>query len=138
MRIKMFFKRTALSVIIVGMCAYISALTYLYMQQRNFLFAPSPVEISPSTAGFPQAEVMRLKTHDGESIVTWWVAPQNDKPVTIFFHGNSDRLDKRVERFKIMTSEGDGLLAVSYRGYGGSSGKPSEAGFFEDARTAYE
>src|SRR5215471_7733395 len=43
----------------------------------------------------------------------------------------------RVERFRELTADGTGLVALSYRGYGGSSGSPSEAGFIADANAAY-
>ena len=48
------------------------------------------------------------------------------------------RSNLRAERFKWLTADGTGLLALSYRGYGGSSGKPSEVGLIRDARAAYD
>jgi uncharacterized protein len=116
---------------------YMMALAYLYAFQRSFLYAPSPVEIAPSEVKLPQAQVVRLKTMDGETIVAWWIPPQNDKPVTLFLHGNGDSLDKRAVRFQAMVKNGEGLLAVSYRGYGGSTGSPSEEGLHADALAAY-
>jgi uncharacterized protein len=116
---------------------YMMALAYLYVFQRLFLYAPSPVEISPAEVKLPQAQVVRLKTMDGETIVAWWIPPQGDKPVTLFLHGNGDRLDKRAKRFEMMIEKGEGLLAVSYRGYGGSTGSPSEEGLHADAVAAY-
>ena len=42
-----------------------------------------------------------------------------------------------VGRFRDMTSDGTGLVALSYRGYAGSSGQPSERGLLLDAAAAY-
>jgi uncharacterized protein len=56
----------------------------------------------------------------------------------IYFQGNAGGLNLRAGRFKWLIADGTGLLAVSYRGYGGSSGKPSEAGFIRDAIATYD
>src|SRR6185312_10428344 len=55
----------------------------------------------------------------------------------LYFHGNAEILAWRVKRFKTLTEEGLGLLAVSFRGYGGSTGSPTEAGLIEDGEAAY-
>ena len=78
-----------------------------------------------------------LATSDGEKIIAWHVAPRDNKPVVIFLHGNGDILAWRVPRFRALTSDGTGLIAIDYRGYGGSTGRPSEAGLLIDAKTAY-
>jgi hypothetical protein len=57
--------------------------------------------------------------------------------VVLYLHGNGGALVHRAERFRALTSRGFGLLAIDYRGYGGSSGSPSEAGMGVDAETAY-
>ena len=41
------------------------------------------------------------------------------------------------ERFRALIADGSGLIALSYRGYGGSSGRPTEMGLVEDAAAAY-
>jgi uncharacterized protein len=55
----------------------------------------------------------------------------------LFFHGNGDFLAGRVSRFRGITAGGTGLVALSYRGYAGSTGKPSEPGLLNDAAAAY-
>src|SRR4029077_1149473 len=64
--------------------------------------------------------------------------PQGTKRVVIYFQGNAGGLDLRAGRFKWLIADGTGLLALSYRGYGGSTGKPSEAGLIRDATAAYD
>ena len=63
--------------------------------------------------------------------------PRGDKPVVIYFQGNAEGLAARVERFSWLTADGTSLLALAYRGYGGSTGKPTEAGLIRDAVAAY-
>ena len=57
--------------------------------------------------------------------------------MVLYFHGNGGALRYRLERFRALTADGTGLLALSYRGYGGSSGSPTEAGLLADADAAY-
>jgi len=65
------------------------------------------------------------------------VPPRDDKPLVLYFHGNGGSLRYRVARFNALTADGTGLLALSYRGYGGSSGSPTEDGLLADAAAAY-
>ncbi|MDO8534733.1 MAG: alpha/beta hydrolase, partial [Xanthobacteraceae bacterium] len=65
------------------------------------------------------------------------VPPRGDKPVVLYFHGNGGALWYRTERFRALVADGTGLLALSYRGYGGSTGRPSEAGLIADAEATY-
>jgi len=55
----------------------------------------------------------------------------------IYFPGNGDTLAGSAGRFADITSDGTGLVALSYRGYAGSSGRPSEKGLLQDAAAAY-
>jgi fermentation-respiration switch protein FrsA (DUF1100 family) len=110
----------------------------MYVLQRSVMYpAPQQTRTAPAAAGFPQAQEIILDAADGEKIVTWHVPPQAGRPVIIFFHGNGEVIAWRVQRFRELTAAGIGLVAVSYRGYGGSTGSPSEAGLIADAEAAY-
>jgi uncharacterized protein len=102
------------------------------------MYFPDARRTPPADAGFPQAEEALLKTSDGETLVAWHVAPRGDKPVVLYFQGNAGALDLRVGRFQWLVEDGTGLVALGYRGYGGSSGKPNEQGLIYDAVAAYE
>jgi fermentation-respiration switch protein FrsA (DUF1100 family) len=122
----------------LALIAYFGGVVLLYFAQRSILYPiPEKTRTSPAAAGFPQAEEHVLSTGDGEKIVAWHVPPREGKPVIIFFHGNGDILAWRVPWFREMTAAGAGLIAVSFRGYAGSSGSPTEPGLLKDAETAY-
>ena len=57
--------------------------------------------------------------------------------MVLYFHGNGGALRNRVGRFRALIADGNGLVALSYRGYGGSTGSPTEAGLIADAEAAY-
>jgi pimeloyl-ACP methyl ester carboxylesterase len=109
----------------------------LYLTQRSLQYHPETFRTPPGAAGFPEAEEVVLDTADGERVIVWHVPTRGEQPVVLYFHGNGASLRWRVERFRELTADGTGLIALSYRGYGGSSGSPSEAGFFADANAAY-
>src|SRR5215813_5676372 len=124
--------------VIVIVVVYLGALALLYLKQRSLVFPIPPVgRTAPAAAGLPEAEEHVLTTSDGEKVIVWHVPAKPGHPVILFFPGNGDFLAGRVSRFKAVTSDGTGLVALSYRGYAGSSGAPSEQGLLEDAAAAY-
>lgn len=93
-------------------------------------------QIHPGLVGLPRAEELSLR-NDTATLVNWHVPPQGDRPLIIFLHGGTTPLRGHVARFRRMTADGTGLVAPSLRGYGGSTGWPSEAGLVCDATTVY-
>jgi len=117
---------------------YVALVAALFFAQRSMLYpVPQAFRTSPKDADFAQAQEHVLDTADGERVVMWHVPPREGKPVVLFLHGNGDILAWRVPRFRALTSDGTGLVAVSFRGYAGSSGHPTEAGLLNDADAAY-
>ena len=117
---------------------YLTGLGLLYVKQRDLLFpVPTTERTAPAAAGFPQAEEHILSTPDGEKVIVWHVPPKPGHAVVLFFHGNGDFLAGLAERFKAIIADGTGLVALSYRGYAGSSGAPSEEGLLRDGAAAY-
>src|ERR1700693_2492306 len=124
--------------VVLAACGYLVGLAALFFTQRSFLFPiPQTVRTAPEAAGLGAAEEHFLTTADGEKVIVWHVPAKPGHAVVIYFPGNGDFLAGRVSRFRGMTSDGTGLVAVSYRGYAGSSGQPSERGLLLDAAAAY-
>jgi uncharacterized protein len=125
-------------IVIVLAVIYLGGMAVLYFKQREMLFPIPPVgRTAPDAAGLPEAEEHVLTTADGEKVIVWHVPAKPGHAVVLFFPGNGDFLTGRVSRFKAITSDGTGLVALSYRGYAGSTGSPSEAGLLQDAAAAY-
>jgi fermentation-respiration switch protein FrsA (DUF1100 family) len=131
----MTFLKWIAAVLAVG---YLAGLVLLFAKQRAMLFPiPTTERTAPAAAGLPQAEEHVLTTSDGERVIVWHVPAKAGRAVVLFFHGNGDFLAGLVGRFKDITADGAGLVALSYRGYAGSSGAPSEDGLLRDAAAAY-
>jgi len=124
--------------LLVAFGIYCAFVALMYVAQRALMYFPERVRTTPAEAGLPEAEEIWLDTADGERVVAWHIPPREGKPVVLHFHGNAGSLRHRVGRYSALTADGAGLLALSYRGYGGSSGSPTEAGLIADAVAAYE
>jgi hypothetical protein len=124
-----------LAVIALGL--YLGLAAVMYFSQRSLMYFPETIHTTPAQAGIPEAEEVPLTASDGGHTIAWHVAPRDDKPVILYFHGNGGALKYRVERFRKLIADGIGLVALEYRGYGGQSGTPSEHGLIADAEAAY-
>jgi len=124
--------------IALAACAglYAAVFVGLLLGQRKILFRCDAAEVDPATLGL-EAETLRLRTEDGESLAAWRIPPAPGRPLILYFHGNAGGLDLRVERFQAMAKAGMGVLAIEYRGYASSTGRPSERGLKLDGEAAY-
>jgi fermentation-respiration switch protein FrsA (DUF1100 family) len=121
----------------IVIAAYIGASGYLDVRQRDLLYRPNVSMAAAPVAAIPGVAAKQIKTADGETLQAWFVPPRDDKPILLYLHGNGGNLAGRTRRFALMTAQGEGLLALDWRGYGGSTGSPSEAGLMRDAQAAY-
>ena len=118
---------------------YGAVIASMYLWQRALMYFPETARTEPVAAGLPEVSEASLKTSDGQTLIAWYRPPaaDEDKPIILYFHGNGGSLRMRADRFRKLMANGSGLLAVSWRGYGGSTGTPNEAGLKIDAQTAY-
>ena len=117
--------------------AYVLTLAGLAVFQRRLQYFPDRRLTDLAQTGMSGGEELRLTTADGETLVAWHFPAKVGRPLILYFHGNAGALVDRVPRFRMFTAHGYGLLAVSYRGYGGSTGLPTQSGLMQDGEAAY-
>ncbi len=120
---------------------YAGILTWFYFHQDDLLYPADRGDTPPAAKGLADFELIRIPTPDGETLAGWWKAPPAGGGVVLYLHGQTGSLgtqDYIVTRSRDMAAAGMGVLAIDYRGYGGSTGHPSEAGLITDARAAYD
>lgn len=88
---------------------------------------------TPADAGDARLEEVRFDTEDGETLILWHAPAPGSRPTIVYLPGNAGTLAKRTDRFSTLIDKGFGLIALSYRGSSGSSGRPSEEQLTEDA-----
>lgn len=116
---------------------YLALLVLVWALQGCMVHLPqSRLVATPAEAGLDYEEV-RLDTDDGETLHGWFLPAPRERAVVLFFHGNAGNISHRLESLEIFHELGLSVLIVDYRGYGESSGRPSEQGLYRDARAAY-
>src|ERR1044072_6122793 len=109
--------------LIIVSAGYVVGLSALFLGQSDVLFSsPTSAHTPPQAAGFPEAEEHILTTADGEKVIVWHVPARPGRPVILYFHGNGDYLAGFFARFRSIIADGTGVIALSYRGYAGSTG----------------
>jgi fermentation-respiration switch protein FrsA (DUF1100 family) len=109
-----------------------------WYEQQSMYYPTRDIVRTPADAGLPFQDVS-LATVDGETLHGWWVpSGRPDAKVVLFFHGNGGNVSHRLEKLAAFRSLGVDTLIIDYRGYGRSSGTPSEQGMYHDARAAYQ
>ena len=127
------------TLLLSAIAIYAALCAFMYFAQRSLMYFPDRSQTAPADAGLPEAKEEKLVTADGNTIIVWHIPPRDEtKPVVVYFHGNGGALNLRVQRFAKLALEGIGVVGVSYRGYGGSTGMPTEDGLIADGIAAYE
>lgn len=102
------------------------------LEPRLVFFPYRGEDANPATLGLPYNTVS-LTTTDGERLVAWQIEPDRPRADIVYFHGNGGNLSVWLPVLATLHRLGYGVLAVDYRGYGLSSGTPSEQGIYSDA-----
>lgn len=77
-----------------------------------------------------------IPTEDGEILQCYWLARPPSRRVLIYFQTNTGNLGQRIPGLMRLADMGLNVLGAGYRGFGKSSGRPSEQGLYTDGRTA--
>jgi fermentation-respiration switch protein FrsA (DUF1100 family) len=115
---------------------YVLLLLAMTLGQRYLMYHPSSDLKAPEYYGL-DAEKVSLSTPDGETLVAWYFPAENSaRPTLLHLHGNAKNIANRKPVYEAFYAAGYGVLALEWRGYGTSTGSPTEEGFYTDARTA--
>lgn len=124
----------------LGAAAYLGSALYLYAFQANYVYFPDEpsrqVEATPGDIGL-DFQAVRLATADGETLAGWFVPAPAARGTLLYLHGNGGNIGHRLDRIEVFHQLGLNTLIIDYRGYGASSGTPSEEGTYQDALAAW-
>jgi len=109
----------------------------MYVAQPGMLFYPlSRLDATPRDWGLDYQDVW-VPTEDGVRLHGWYLPSAESERVLLFFHGNAGNISHRRDSIAIFHRLGLDVLILDYRGYGQSSGSPSEDGLYRDAGAAW-
>lgn len=125
---------------IVAVAALILVLALLgaWTMQRRLMYFPDASRPAPAASDLKSVREVELATGDGNTLVCWYAEAASNQPTLLYFHGNAGNLASRSGRFAAYIAEGYGMFMMSYRGYNGSTGKPTESANIADAQRAYD
>jgi fermentation-respiration switch protein FrsA (DUF1100 family) len=118
--------------------AYLALIVCMVLFQRRLMYYPVKAIAEPTTYGLKNIEEVFIHSSDGVQLQTWVNKAKDGYPTIVYFHGNAFHLGERASKFSSFCDAGFGLIAVSYRGFGKSTGRPSEMGIYSDARASVE
>ncbi len=106
--------------------------------QRKLLYFPDTRRMSPTEVGLSDVAERAIATAPGQEVLVWQGRARAGYPTLLYFHGNAGSFATRYERIRKYLAEGYGVVMMTYRGFGGSTGTPSEAANVADAKAVYD
>ncbi len=127
------------NIFILVALGYAALVALAYMFQTRLVYFP---QIGREIAATPLAyglafEPVTLATADGEKLAAWWVPHERAAGTVLIFHGNAGNISHRLDYLTMFHRLGYASLIADYRGYGQSTGSPSENGTYRDAEAAW-
>lgn len=121
---------------LVMLLVYAGVCAIMFFSQASYFYFPEKgIQATPDAFGMPFEDV-RLETPDGESLGAWWIPADEVRGALVLCHGNAGNISNRLDKIDFFRRLGLSVLAFDYRGYGTSTGKPSERGTYLDAGAA--
>ncbi len=119
---------------------YAALAALLYVFQSRFVYFPEMGGVDRATPAQLQLpfEEVRIATPDGEVLHGWFVPAPQARATVLFLHGNAGSIVHRLDWLPMFQRLRLSALLVDYRGFGQSTGQPSEAGTHADAEAAWQ
>lgn len=129
--------RMLLNLLIFLAVGYLALVLLIYWGQSRLVYFPDKqLSSTPEMFGLDYSSVS-IATDDGETLHGWWVPVLDAKGTILFFHGNAGNISHRISYLTMFKQLGYNTLLFDYRGYGQSSGTPSESGTYLDAQAVW-
>ena len=108
--------------LVITLMAFVAGCSTSFFQPSTALFH------TPGQFGLDY-EPVEIRAADGTELFAWFL-PARGKPraTVLYLHGNAENISTQFANVAWMPARGFNVLALDYRGYGGSQGSPSFAG----------
>ena len=123
------------SIIFFCLISYLLILLFMYIFQRTFMYHPNVKNTDSTPIQFDYKEVY-VNSENDIKLKSWFVYKNPKKKTILFFHGNAGELGARVYKLNKFHDLDLNFLIISWRGFSGNNGKPTEQGLYEDAKNA--
>ena len=131
--------RLLLEIMVPIALVYGCVVALVFIFQSHLVYYPQigrEGDLTPQAHGLAY-EAVEIATEDGEKLAAWWVPAEGARGTVLFFHGNAGNISHRLDYLKMFRGLRYSTLIIDYRGYGTSTGSPSEEGTYRDAEAAW-
>ena len=104
----------------------------LFIFQRRILFNKSGHPGSPGDYNLHNIQEINIITEDKVSLLSWYHKGNTNLPLLVYFHGNSFHIGDRAHRIEKYIKQNWNILLISWRGFGGNKGVPTEKNLYKD------
>ena len=123
-------------ILLIFVLFYFFILISTYFFQRNLLYHPNENNYFGDQLKV-SIEKVKIKTQDHIELLSWYHKKDlKDNKTILFLHGNAGSLENRIHKINHFKDMNVNFLIISWRGFSGNKGKPTEKGLYEDAKSA--
>ena len=118
--------------------AYLALLFFIYFYQRNLLYHPTENNYQNDKIQFRYDEIF-IKVDEKIKLKSWIINKNLKKFKTlVLFHGNAGELSNRIYKLNELNKLDINILLISWRGFSGNEGSPTEDNLYKDAEAAIQ
>lgn len=118
---------------------YLILVLLVFSFQHKLLYFPIVEKITETPGSLGYAfESIKIETEDHETLHGWFIPTPGAIGTVLFFHGNAGNISHRLAYLPMFQQLKLNLFLFDYRGYGQSSGTPSETGTYNDALATWD
>lgn len=125
-----------IAILLIAAYALVCGLVWLFQTRLIYYPGPSP-SATPADSGLEHLD-LELTTSDGERLHAWLLPGPRSPRTVLVCHGNAGSIEHRIQLARVFHDLGWSVLLFDYRGYGKSSGSPSEDGTYQDGEAAWK
>ena len=125
-----------MKILLIIFIIYLLASLVLFLFQRSLLYHPSENNYSEDNL-IVSVDKVKIKTKSNIELLGWYHKKYSNNFKTILFlHGNAGSLENRIHKINHFENMNINFLIISWRGFSGNKGNPTEEGLYDDARSA--
>ena len=131
-------KMYILSIVGLVVLIYLIITFILYLSQRSLLYHPTENNYSGDKLTV-SIDKIKIKNDDNIELLAWYHEKDIEKYKTILFlHGNAGSLENRIHKINHFNDMDVNFLIISWRGFSGNKGQPTEKGLYNDAKSGVD
>ena len=126
------------SIVSLVVLIYLIITFILYFSQRSLLYHPTENNYSGDKLTV-SIDKIKIKNDDNIELLAWYHEKDIEKYKTILFlHGNAGSLENRIHKINHFNDMDVNFLIISWRGFSGNKGQPTEKGLYNDAKSGID